>query len=73
MQRQALIPLFRYFTHIDTSHAKQEWNNQLEQKMLSLHQELGNKWAVIGHRMGGMYLQIYVEAIILSKTTSTPS
>lgn len=46
---------FRYITHIDTSHPKQEWNYALEQRMLALHNELGNKWAVIGHRMGGMY------------------
>lgn len=44
----------RYLTHIEALSHKQEWNRHLEEKLVELHDETGNKWAVIGQKMGGI-------------------
>jgi hypothetical protein len=56
VQRTVLFVLRSYITHIDTSHPKEEWSYSDEQRMFDLHNELGNKWAIIGSKLDGRYL-----------------
>ena len=53
MQRKVNFIRFRYTTHIDPEHPKEDWDYEQEQIMFNLHNELGNKWAVIGLKLGG--------------------
>ena len=43
----------RYATHIDLSFQREEWTYEDEQRMVQLHNELGNKWAVMGSKLSG--------------------
>lgn len=43
----------RYVTRIDTSHPKEDWPRQDELRLFELHNQLGNKWAVIGGQLAG--------------------
>lgn len=54
----------RYTTHIDTSHPRDDWDYQEEQIMFELHNELGNKWAIIGNKLGGKYSRRYIDPTI---------
>lgn len=56
VQIAVLLSSFRYITHIDTSHPKEEWSYSDEQRMFDLHNELGNKWAIIGSKLDGRYV-----------------
>lgn len=40
-------------TRIDTSHPKEDWPRQDELRLFDLHNQLGNKWAVIGGQLSG--------------------
>lgn len=60
MQGTVHLSIFSYTTHIDTSFPKEDWSGEEEQRMFELHNELGNKWAVIGGRLGGKYLLCYL-------------
>ena len=53
MQGTVKSILFRYINHIDTSHPKDEWSYEDERRMFDLHNLLGNKWAIIGQKLGG--------------------
>ena len=53
MQRKVTALLYRYISHIDTSQSKYNWTLDDEQKLIELHNELGNKWAIIGQQIGG--------------------
>ena len=53
MQRKVSIKIPRYITYINPSHPKEEWSFVDEQKMFDLHNDLGNKWAVIGAKLAG--------------------
>jgi sugar phosphate isomerase/epimerase len=53
MQRKVSIKIPRYITYINPSHPKEEWSFADEQRMFDLHNDLGNKWAVIGAKLAG--------------------
>jgi sugar phosphate isomerase/epimerase len=53
MQGEVTIKLSRYITYINPSHPKEEWSFADEQRMFDLHNDLGNKWAVIGAKLAG--------------------
>jgi sugar phosphate isomerase/epimerase len=53
MQRKVSLKLPRYITYINPSHPKEEWSFADEQRMFDLHNDLGNKWAVIGAKLAG--------------------
>lgn len=53
MQRKVSITIPRYITYINPSHPKEEWSFADEQRMFDLHNDLGNKWAVIGAKLAG--------------------
>lgn len=40
-------------TRIDTSHPKEDWPRHDELRLFELHNQLGNKWAVIGAQLSG--------------------
>lgn len=56
---------------IDPSYNKDEWSFQDEQLMVEYHNELGNKWAIIGSKLGGRYDYANSALTIASKTTFT--
>jgi myb proto-oncogene protein len=43
----------RYVTRIDTSHPREDWPRHDELRLFELHNQLGNKWAVMGAQLGG--------------------
>jgi hypothetical protein len=49
------IPL-SYLATVDSSLRKEEWSIEEEQRMIDLHNKIGNKWAVIGSTIGTRYL-----------------
>jgi hypothetical protein len=53
---------FRYITSISTTPLKEEWSYSDEQRMLDLHNELGNKWAIIGTKLDARYSFPHPEA-----------
>ena len=53
MSGEVDMDLVRYTSHIDTAHPKDDWGYEEEQRMFRLHNELGNKWAIIGSKLGG--------------------
>jgi hypothetical protein len=40
---------------IDPSLPREEWTRPEEDLLYALHDQLGNRWAVIGHRLGNRY------------------
>lgn len=52
---QGTVPFFRvsYCTHINPAPLKEDWSHQEEQQLFALHNQIGNKWAVIGKQLGG--------------------
>ena len=56
MQREVAFERLRYTSHIDTSYPKDDWTCEEEEEMFNLNNELGNKWAIIGSKLGGKYL-----------------
>lgn len=41
----------RYNNHLDPSLSKDEWSHAEELALFRLHDQLGNKWAVISQRL----------------------
>jgi hypothetical protein len=42
----------RYLSSIDSSLRREEWTYGEEQRLMDLHNQIGNKWAVIGNTIG---------------------
>ena len=59
MQREVLSLRPRYNNHLNPSFAKEDWTSEEELLLVQLHNELGNKWAVIAARLGGRYSHLY--------------
>lgn len=60
VQVEVKVDIGRYATYIDTSYRREEWSYEEEQRMVDYHNELGNKWAVIGNKLGGKYSMPYI-------------
>lgn len=73
VQGKVELGLLRYTGHIDTSHPKEDWTQPDEQTMFQLHNELGNKWAIIGTKLGGKYSPPHSGPTTALKTIFTPS
>lgn len=57
--------LLRYNNHLDPALSKDEWSPSEELALFRLHDQLGNKWAVISQRLStGRYFQSDAELII---------
>jgi hypothetical protein len=47
------LGLRRYNNQLDPGVCHEEWVLEEEKRLYQLHDELGNKWAIISHRLGG--------------------
>jgi myb proto-oncogene protein/myb-related protein len=47
----------RYNNHLNPLTVRDSWGEHEERLLFRLHDELGNKWAVIAARLGGRYLK----------------
>lgn len=62
---------YRYNNHLDPALNREEWALAEEKKLFELHDQLGNKWAIISQKLGvGRYLHLHAGLIIASKITS---
>ena len=52
---QRTVRVFRvsYCTCINPAPLKEDWSRPEEEQLFALHNQIGNKWAVIGKQLGG--------------------
>ena len=43
----------RYHNHLDSTILRTEWSPDEEQHLYKLHDEIGNKWAIIAQKLPG--------------------
>lgn len=43
----------RYHNHLDSTILRTEWTPEQEQYLYKLHDEIGNKWAIIAQKLPG--------------------
>lgn len=43
----------RYHNHLDSTILRTEWTPEEEQHLYRLHDDIGNKWAIIAQRLPG--------------------
>ena len=55
MPIEVIDALLRYENHISSSGLRMEWTVEEEEKMIELHNEMGNKWALIAQNIPGKY------------------
>jgi hypothetical protein len=55
VSREVLLPPHRYNNHLNPLMLKDAWTQEEERQLFRLHDELGNKWAVIAAKLGGRY------------------
>lgn len=72
MQGQVNSCRFRYQQHLDPMMVS-EWTQEEEVKLYKLHDEIGNKWAVIAQKFPGRYFIFDAEPIIVSRIIFTRS
>jgi hypothetical protein len=72
VQGAVALPSPSYAT-INPSFQKDEWTYDEEQLMLHYHNDIGNKWAVIGSKLAGRYFTPNTALTTASRTTSTLS
>jgi hypothetical protein len=53
----------RYRNHLDSTILKTEWTNEEDQYLYQLHDEIGNKWAIIAQKLPGRLICCYTEPI----------
>jgi len=67
------LSIFRYENHICSEGVRVEWNEDEENKLIELHNKMGNKWSLIAHNIPAKYINTHSEQTIVSKTTSIPN
>ena len=61
----------RYNNHLDPNLCRDSWTFEEEKRLYQLHDDYGNKWAVISHKLGqGRYHALKIEPITASKIIS---
>ena len=55
MSIEVTTPTFRYNNHLNPLMMKENWTEAEERLLFHLHDELGNKWAIIAAKLGGRY------------------
>lgn len=55
MSLEVTPPRLRYNNHLNPLMLKDNWTEAEERLLFHLHDELGNKWAVIAAKLGGRY------------------
>lgn len=46
----------RYHNHLDSAILRTEWSPEEEEHLYKLHDEIGNKWAIIAQKLPGRYM-----------------
>ena len=63
----------RYHNHLDASIMHSEWARDEELLMYKLHDNMGNKWAIISQKLPGRYFVVDSEPTTAWRTTFIPN